>query len=533
MKLAFYLRLSLADGDLGKNNKNESNSIENQRLLLQNFVESMDELEGEVTEYVDDGYTGTNFNRPAFQAMVEDAKRGKIEVILVKDLSRLGRDYIGVGDYLEQIFPILGVRVIAVNSQYDSNHYVGDTMGLEMSINNLVNTLYSRDLSKKYKSCVQTKWKKGISTYGRVPFGYRKGEGHHWEIDPEPAKIVRMIFDMALHDYNTLMIANELNERGIPTPGKLREQRKENITWNRKVSDAEWLWDARMVWAVLRNYTYTGALVQGKTTAIRVGSTERRRTKKNQQFITENHHEGIVTHEEFEDAQTVIGCQKDRGFIRDAGFSLKGKVVCGNCKLKMTFNDGVLPVVYCAHATAAGKMSTCDKTRHSATKIEGIVLDALRRQLEVFKQLAKKMETEQKKKQEILVVKEKEIKMQLDILKAERIRQYEAYAEGMIGKDAYLKAKQELTRKIETFQETYEQIQEVTAKEGEMMKEIQSVKQEEERLELFGKLTRNMAEVFIDEVVIYDSQKIEIRFLFDDLIAEMKEQIEREEEAVL
>ena len=123
--------------------------------------------------------------------------------------------------------------------------------------------------------------------------------------------------------------------------------------------------------------------------------------------------------------------------------------------------------------------------------------------------------------------------MQLDILKAERIRQYEAYAEGMIGKDAYLKAKQELTRKIETFQETYEQIQEVTAKEGEMMKEIQSVKQEEERLELFGKLTRNMAEVFIDEVVIYDSQKIEIRFLFDDLIAEMKEQIEREEEVVL
>ena len=108
MKLAFYLRLSLADGDLGKNNKDESNSIENQRLILQNFVESMDELDGDVTEYVDDGHTGTNFNRPAFQAMVEDAKRGKIEVILVKDLSRIGRDYIGVGDYLEQIFPILG-----------------------------------------------------------------------------------------------------------------------------------------------------------------------------------------------------------------------------------------------------------------------------------------------------------------------------------------------------------------------------------------------------------------------------------------
>lgn len=428
MKLAFYLRLSLADGDLGKNNKDESNSIENQRLILQNFVESMDELDGDVTEYVDDGHTGTNFNRPAFQAMVEDAKRGKIEVILVKDLSRIGRDYIGVGDYLEQIFPILGVRVIAVNSQYDSNNYIGNTMGLEMSISNLINTLYSRDLSKKFKSCVQTKWKKGISTYGRVPFGYKKGEGQQWEIDPEPAKIIRLVFELALQDYSTLMIANELNERGIPTPGKFRKQRKENIVWNRKVADEEWLWDARMVWMTLRNYTYTGALVQGKTSNIRVGSTERRRTKKHQQFITENHHKGIVTHEEFEDAQSVIGKQKERGFVQDSGFSLKGKVTCGNCKLKMMYNYGAVPVVYCAHTSAAGKMSTCDKTRHKVKKIERIVLNALRRQLEIFKQLAKKLEEEQKNKQTDLPAIQKEMEKQLETLREERIRQYEAYA---------------------------------------------------------------------------------------------------------
>lgn len=143
--IAFYLRLSKSDGDLGKDEKDESNSIENQRKLLQTFVESMEDLGGTVREYIDDGYTGTNFKRPGFQQMVEDAKKGVIGTILVKDLSRLGRDYIGVGDYLEQIFPILGVRVIAVNSQYDSNQYVGSTMGLEMSITNLVNTLYSRD----------------------------------------------------------------------------------------------------------------------------------------------------------------------------------------------------------------------------------------------------------------------------------------------------------------------------------------------------------------------------------------------------
>ena len=146
MKIGFYMRLSLADGDLGKDDKEESNSIENQRLLLQGFVESRKDITGDVTEYIDDGYTGTNFDRPAFMQMIEDAKKGKIDTIIVKDLSRLGRDYIGAGDYLEQIFPVLGIRFIAVNSSYDSNDYIGKTIGLDVSINNLLNSLYSKDI---------------------------------------------------------------------------------------------------------------------------------------------------------------------------------------------------------------------------------------------------------------------------------------------------------------------------------------------------------------------------------------------------
>ena len=142
MIIAFYLRLSIADGDLDKDNKDESNSIENQRILLQSYLLTMELSDAEVVEYIDDGYSGLNFNRPAFGRMIEDAKNGKVDMILVKDLSRLGRDYIGVGDYLEQIFPVLGIRFVAVNSHYDSNNYIGRTMGLEMSMGNLINTLY-------------------------------------------------------------------------------------------------------------------------------------------------------------------------------------------------------------------------------------------------------------------------------------------------------------------------------------------------------------------------------------------------------
>ena len=167
MIIALYLRLSMADGDTGEDGKDESNSIENQRTILMDYISHKGWDSHHVCEYVDDGFSGTNFERPAFKRMIKDMKRGQIDILLTKDLSRLGRNYIEVGDYMDQIFPILGVRYIAVNSRYDSNDYYGKTSGMDMSLMNLVNSLYSRDLSKKYRSSVQTKWKNGHSTSGR------------------------------------------------------------------------------------------------------------------------------------------------------------------------------------------------------------------------------------------------------------------------------------------------------------------------------------------------------------------------------
>ena len=171
MGIAKYLRLSESDGDLGVDGKDESNSIENQRLLLDNFIEARDDLEGEVYEYVDDGFSGTNFDRPSFKRMIEDAKKGKINCIIVKDLSRLGRDYILAGDYIEQIFPMLQVRFIAVNNSYDSAKTTGQNASFDVAISNLINTFYSRDLSKKMKAANKVRWKNGVSTASHAPFG--------------------------------------------------------------------------------------------------------------------------------------------------------------------------------------------------------------------------------------------------------------------------------------------------------------------------------------------------------------------------
>lgn len=134
MANGLYLRLSIADGDLGKENKDESNSIDNQRSLLVNFITDREDMSDEYIEYVDDGYSGTNFERPAFKKMIEDAKAGKIDTVIVKDFSRFGRDYIGVGDYLEQVFPLLGIRFISLNNNYDSKEYIGRRWDLSETI---------------------------------------------------------------------------------------------------------------------------------------------------------------------------------------------------------------------------------------------------------------------------------------------------------------------------------------------------------------------------------------------------------------
>lgn len=517
---------------MGKDNKDESNSIENQRLLLQQFVETQKELTGEIQEYVDDGYSGTNFDRPAFQKMMEDAKQRKIQVILVKDLSRLGRDYIGVGDYLEQIFPLLGIRFIAVNSNYDSDNYIGNTMGLEMSVSNLINSLYSKDLSKKFKSAIQAKWKQGISTTGRVPFGYQRDKNEKGKrvLDPVSSKYVRKIFDLALDDWDTAMIADYLNEQGIPTPGQYRLICNQQSAWNRKVTDEEWMWDGRKVWSILKHYEYTGALVHGRTSAIAVGSKSRRNNQRSDWYITENAFEAIVTHEEFENAQLVIIPAEMKTMRQDRGFSLRGKVRCGNCNLAMAYDEKTTPILVCAHSVGSGKKSSCDRTRHEAKKIEGIVHYALCSQLRTVLKLGSMLQVQYDGDKQNLQGKGKKLERELEILKEERIRQYEAYANRLLTKEKYLLKKEDLSGKIEQLEEQYKKFRELTDTDEQLLNDVKWIEKKTNKLNAFEKLTRATADIFIDTVYIYDSEKVEIVYKFEDLLLQLTKRLSYETE---
>ena len=253
-----YLRLSLSDSDLGYDNKDESNSIENQRLLIRSYIEKNEEFDGKVIEYVDDGYSGANFNRPAFKQMIEDVKKGLIQVIIVKDLSRFGRDYLGVGDYLEQVFPSLGIRFIALNSNYDSKNYIGKTLDLDTSISNLINSMYSKDISKKILTALQTRWKSGINTATFLPYGYRRTEDKKWEIDPISGKVVRTVFELAMEGKRIRDICDYLNERQIPTPAEYIMDKDNSDPRTFKVKCKELRWDKSRIYHILRNYTCLG-----------------------------------------------------------------------------------------------------------------------------------------------------------------------------------------------------------------------------------------------------------------------------------
>ena len=503
--LGFYLRLSMADGDLGKDNKDESNSIENQRELLQSFVESKEEFTDEIFEYIDDGYTGTNFNRPAFRRMIEDAKKGRIHTILVKDLSRLGRDYIGVGDYLEQIFPVLGVRFIAVNSNYDSNRYIGKTMGLDMAVSNLVNSLYSRDISKKVKSGFRARWKQGISTSARPPYGYIKDKTVKggWRIDPEAAKIVKLIF-----------------EQGFDTPSIHREKQNE-FCGKRKVADSECLWDIGKIRTILRRYEYTGAFVHSHRESLQVGSHITRAVPEHRQIIIEDGHDAIISRELYESAQTSIQPMRKPGFKTGNDYPLRGKIRCGVCRLAITRIELAYDAVYyCSHKTKSGRKSNCCDKYISAREIDSAVLRCLKTQLKVLRELGVQMEEAKGNAIQDVTADTRRMERDIETYKAERIRQYEAYAEGVISRETYLTKKEELTEKIDSLQATLDRLRSLIEEDNTMTDKFAKINEQAEQSMMFDTLTKEMSDAFIETVYVYDEKKIEVEFKFDDLLQE-------------
>ena len=326
-----YLRLSYTE-----NHENESDSIANQKKLIEDYVKEHPDIEL-VSEKVDDGYSGILFDRPAFQEMMQDIIEGKINCVIVKDLSRLGREYIETGRYLRRIFPAYGVRFIAINDNIDTAHeHAGDDLNISMK--NLINDAYCHDISVKTRSALEVKRKKGDYVGACPVYGYRKSAENRNQlvVDEYAARVVRDIFRAKIDGRSAKRIADELNALGVLSPLAYKISRGLPHPKGGFADRPDAKWSATTVIRILQDEIYTGTLVQG-----RQGTYNHKLRnviqKPDEEWIrVENAHEAIIRKRDFDLVQHIMGLDTRTAPEGEKVYLFSGLLVCGCCGARMT-----------------------------------------------------------------------------------------------------------------------------------------------------------------------------------------------------
>ena len=334
-RTAMYVRLSKGDVDRDGMAKVESNSVKNQKMLIEQYIEAHDDLEL-VREYIDDGFTGVNFDRPQMKAMLADVDAGLIDCIVVKDLSRFGRERIETGTYIARTFKQKGIRFIAINDHYDTLTADGAETHIVMPIKALTNDYYSKDISTKVRSSQRIKREKGEFVGSFTPYGYRKADENRNQLVPdEPAaKVVKEIFNKKMVGYSASSIAKHLNEQGILSPAEYkRSQGMQFLTVYGKCSGSKW--SAQTVLRLLKNEVYIGRLAQGKREQVSYKVRKQVDIPSEQWIRCDDAHEAIVDRSVFDTVQMLL----DRDTISAKGdkcsYLYSGLIFCEDCGSSM------------------------------------------------------------------------------------------------------------------------------------------------------------------------------------------------------
>jgi len=389
-----YIRLSVEDsGHPG------AETIEMQRSMVLSYIEAQPDMRF-CELFCDNGRTGTNFERPGFEALMEKVRTGKIDCIVVKDLSRFGRNYLEADNYLERIFPFLDVRFVAINDHYDTLTAARSNDGLLVSLKNVVNSAYSKDISKKSSSALTTKRQKGEFIGAFAPYGYRKSpaDNHKLEINEETAPIVRMIFQWRRSGTSLLQIVRQLNSQGIPSParyhylqGELKSERLANSQWH-----------SAMVKKLLSNQAYLGHMVQGKSRNNFAVGKKMCACPESEWIIVPNTHEPIIDEETFRIVQEMrekcrATFQERAGKFDSLGKIpniLHGLVFCSDCKRPMIRYKNVSEK--CGHRyysficlTHSEDPASCPKKNLRETELIEILWDTLQREIALAEEVEK------------------------------------------------------------------------------------------------------------------------------------------------
>ena len=531
--VAVYLRLSLED-EWGMEVR-ESNSISSQRILIRSFIRQDAVLkEYEVKEFSDDGWSGTGMDRPGMNQLLAEVKKNRVQCIIVKDMSRFSRDYIEMGTYLNQIFPFMGVRFIALGDHYDSMEYGGTTIEIDTAFQTLLYDLYSKDVSVKVKASFENKCAKGEYVFGQVPFGYRKSrnERNTVIVDEKEAEVVRYIFALAaggdasgnsafrdngVEGMSSTQIAEQLKKEGIPTITQMRKPDK-------KAEDGKVrAWSSQAVRKILNNRFYLGEMAYGKSVRKSVGSKNGIAVPKEEWKVIPNHHEALITPEIFARVSKFrpdISIKKKDAAKQGRGKNpLTGKLYCGGCGYAMVYK----PLqgknkhrCFECHKHSILKIPECC-TYFNADILEELVLTRINKELMVRGEAARQEKNlHMFQKSRIAEIKKKLEAMYHDKKQAQdsKVALYESYADGGMAAEEYRKEADRLDQQVVLLsQQIYDGEEELFKLEAENEKLEEDMKQVI-RYSHMEKLTQELVDVFIKKIYVYRDKRVEIEWNF-------------------
>lgn len=533
---ALYVRLSREDGD-----KNESDSIVNQKVLLEEFVRLESDIEV-FDIYVDDGWTGTNFDRPQFRRMEADLYKKKVDCVIVKDLSRFGRNYIDSGHYFERVFPLMDVRFISITDNVDSVKNPQSMNNIMVPFKNLINDEYCRDISNKVRSSLDIKRKQGKHIGSFACYGYMKdpNDKNHLVPDPEVADVVRDIFQWYVEGYSIIGITKKLNDLGILNPTSYKQNKGFKYRHPQiKINDG--LWAESSVKAVLTNRMYVGDMVQGRNKIKSYKVQVAQRQPQDKWIIVENTHEAIISREVFEKAQSII-TRRTRTTPGERIVNVfAGLVRCADCKKAMNRKHikqsyGIYTYYMCSTFKKMHK-GACTKHTIRLEKLEEAVLAAIRLQIQLAVDMKQAIDSinespivnkQSSQLQKLLENAQKEEKsaesMMLDL--------YPDWKMGMISTEEYQKLKAMFESKRELARQ---KMKEINMQMAEMEKGQDSANefiQNFIKYQNVNTLTRDLLVSLVDMIYVYEGGDIHIDFKFQSPFLLAKEFIENNADAL-
>ena len=541
---AIYARLSVENS--GKDD--DGNSLQNQIAVCKDYLDGCPHLR--LTEvYSDNGRTGTVFDRPAWNRLMDDVRTGKVQCIVVRDLSRFGRDYVETGNYLEKIFPALGTRFISVKENFD-NFTCGNAMeSLSVSLQNLVNAMYSRDISKKVSTALRAQMETGTFRNRNLPYGYLWNEDKTaYVVDEEAAAVVRQIFEWKRQEVSVYTIVERLKAGGVESPE--RHKRRAGTRNGDNIQGEGWC--PSTIRGILQNRAYIGEMICGKSETALYKGLKKRITEMDKWIVVPDAHSPIVSVSDFEAVERQM--QKDSSHretamewsadIRAGMIDLfAGKIFCADCGKRMYYKrqriqcKGVVfrGVYDCSTHMRRGH-GTCFKHAMRQNVLNEKVFNAIRDQLQValdYEKLLLAMrggsgEANVREKHKAAVA---SVKLRLNALKKKRAGLYESYAEGILNEEEYAFAKQ-------TYEEQYEALNRLLDEAVERRERfLESISPDNKWLTMMRGvagmtgLTQEVVDAIIEKVLVYGGGRIEVVFNYNDVFYAMLECVEQIKEA--